>query len=183
TKGRDNWGPILATASTAEATNRKRGLRIWTVAASSAKRELYDFLRLDPPTDAEWIAGRRYPAGYCHFPEYDEDFFKQLTAERLVVRHTRQGQQKPSWEKDPGQRNEVLDARVLARAGAALVGIERFRESDWRRLEAARGAIPTPPPPPPPATPAAPNLFTQPPPSAPPSRRGVIRSRFVGRFR
>src|SRR5688572_26699813 len=31
----------------------------------------------------------RHPPGYCHFPKYSEEYFKQLTAEQLVTRFVR----------------------------------------------------------------------------------------------
>ena len=42
-----------------------------------------------------------------------------------------------SWEKEPGRRNEALDCRVYARAAAAIVGLDRFEERHWRRMEEA----------------------------------------------
>ena len=47
------------------------------------KEELYRWLKLERPT-AE--SGEPNPPGYCHFPQYGEEYFKQLTAEQLVTR-------------------------------------------------------------------------------------------------
>ena len=44
------------------------------------KEELYRWLRLDRPTEE---SGEPYPPGYCHFPKYSEEYFKQITAEQL----------------------------------------------------------------------------------------------------
>jgi hypothetical protein len=63
--------------------------------------------------------GRELPAGACHFPQYGEEYFKQLTAERLVTRIVK-GFPRGSWEKERGRRNEALDCRVYARAAAAI---------------------------------------------------------------
>jgi phage terminase large subunit GpA-like protein len=38
---------------------------------------------LDQPEDE---SGEPYPPGYCQFPKYSEEYFKQLTAEQLVTR-------------------------------------------------------------------------------------------------
>ena len=46
------------------------------------------------------------------------------------------------WSLIPGRRNEVLDARVYARAAAAVVGLDRFTEVDWLALERVVGAVP-----------------------------------------
>ncbi|MGH6904824.1 MAG: terminase gpA endonuclease subunit, partial [Geminicoccaceae bacterium] len=80
--------------------------------------------------------GASYPPGACHFPQYGEEYFKQLTAERLVTRSVK-GFPRGSWEKDPGRRNEALDCRVYARAAAAIHGLDRFAERHWRRMEEA----------------------------------------------
>jgi phage terminase large subunit GpA-like protein len=83
-----------------------------------------------------------HPSGYCHFPQYDEEYFKQLTAEQLVNVKTLQGFTVLVWELIPGRQNHHLDARVYARAAAALVGMDRFQEKDWAVLErAGRGAM------------------------------------------
>jgi phage terminase large subunit GpA-like protein len=47
------------------------------------KEELYRWLHLDRPTEE---SGEPYPPGYCHFPKYSDEYFKQLTAEQLVTR-------------------------------------------------------------------------------------------------
>ena len=46
------------------------------------------------------------------------------------------GYPKPVWEKDPARRNEALDCRVYARAGAAIYGLDRLSEKAWQELEA-----------------------------------------------
>jgi len=46
------------------------------------KEELYRWLHLDRPTEE---SGSPYPPGYCHFPKYGEEYFKQITAEQLVT--------------------------------------------------------------------------------------------------
>jgi phage terminase large subunit GpA-like protein len=56
--------------------------------------------------------GRR-TAGACHFPQYGKEFFKQLTAERLVTRIVK-GFPRASWEKEPGRRNEALEHIPIA---------------------------------------------------------------------
>jgi phage terminase large subunit GpA-like protein len=78
--------------------------------------------------------GASFPPGACHFPQYGEEYFKQLTAERLVTRIVK-GFPRGSWEKEPGRRNEALDCRVYARAAAAIHGLDRFEERRWRRME------------------------------------------------
>lgn len=83
--------------------------------------------------------------GYCHFPKYSEEYFKQLTAEQLVTRIVK-GYRRGEWQKTI-DRNEALDARCYARAAAAVYGMDRFTESHWQTLAQTPGlARPTEPP-------------------------------------
>jgi len=94
------------------------------------KEELYRWLRLDRPTEE---SGESYPPGYCHFPKYGEEYFKQITAEQLVTRIVK-GYRRPEWQKTR-DRNEALDARTYARAAAAVYGMDRFTDVVWTTLE------------------------------------------------
>jgi phage terminase large subunit GpA-like protein len=131
---------LLLSVSKADAGGKRRGLRVWSVGTPVAKGELYRWLKLEWPTEEALEAGARLPPGACHFPEYGEKYFKQLTAERLVTRIVK-GFPRGSWEKEPGRRNEALDCRVYARAAAAIYGLDRFEERHWRRMEEALARI------------------------------------------
>jgi phage terminase large subunit GpA-like protein len=135
-KGHSNGGVLIGSPSPVEVMiggrKSKRGGRVWPVASNLAKSELYGWLRLEIPPE-----GGDAPAGYCHFPQYGEEYFKQLTAEQLVPHKTRKGYVRLEWELIPGRENHVLDARVYARAAAALIGLDRYRESDWTWLDRA----------------------------------------------
>jgi phage terminase large subunit GpA-like protein len=133
--------------------NRVRwGIRVWPVNGSMIKEELYRWLRLDRPTEE---SGEPYPPGYCHFPKYSDEYFKQITAEQLVTRVVK-GYRRPEWQKTR-DRNDALDARVYARAAAAVYGMDRFNDMVWKTLEGrlaelTRQAL-QPPQPPQPARP------------------------------
>lgn len=117
------------------------GCKLWIIGSSVLKRELYGYLRLPPPK-----RGEPAPAGYCHWPEYPEPYFEELTAEHEVEIKKRTGHRVRVWVLPPGKQNHVLDVRVIARAVAATAQVDgRLR------------ARPTPPSAPPPAlpTPAA----------------------------
>jgi phage terminase large subunit GpA-like protein len=133
-----------------QGTRIRRGVKVWPVNGSMIKEELYRWLRLERPTEEQ---ESRYPGGFCHFPKYSSEYFKQLTAEQLVTRTVR-GYRRPEWQKTR-DRNEALDCRVYARAAAAVLGMDRFTETSWQTLEsqlaeAARQVhlpfVPTPPP-------------------------------------
>lgn len=160
--GRASQRVLVGAPSPVEVTvagrKMKRGYKVWTIGTDLAKSEFYGWLALHPPTDAERDTGAGDPPGYCRFPQYDEDYFKQITAEQLVSARTRKGYTAFGWELIPGRQNHFLDCRIYARAAAAVVGLDRFRESDWTALE-TRLEVQVPPPPaeastPPPAAPA-----------------------------
>lgn len=106
----------------------RRAVRVWNLGVSLIKAELYGWLRMAQPIGEEKI-----PSGFCHFPEYDEEYFKQLTAEKVVVRRNRKGFSIVEWVKER-ERNEALDCRVYNRAAASMVGIDRFRDKDWSKF-------------------------------------------------
>ena len=115
--------------------------------------------------------GIPFPPGYCHFPRYSEEYFKQITAEQLVAKLVK-GYRKLEWQK-MRERNEALDCRVYARAAAARVGLDRFQEKHWK-VVVERMGVPVasaPRPAPQAQAPAAK--------AAPPARRG---RRVTGRF-
>jgi phage terminase large subunit GpA-like protein len=112
---------------------------VWPVGSSFCKSELYGCLRKDKPTDEQLKDGENHPPGFCHFPKYGEEYFKQLTAERLVTVKDRRGFPHREWRK-LRERNEALDCRVYARAAASALGIDRFGDTTWQRLERALGS-------------------------------------------
>src|SRR5687767_3728997 len=80
-KGRDQDTELRRSASRADAGGKRRGLRVWSVGTPVAKGELYRWLKLEWPTDEALAAGASFPPGACHFPQYGEEYFKQLAAE------------------------------------------------------------------------------------------------------
>lgn len=98
----------------------RRGYKVWPVGVDIAKAELYGMLGLRRG-DGE------PPPGYCHFPEYGEEFFKQITAEQLIETVNKKLRRKKySWALLPNRENHHLDARVYARAAASVLGIDRM---------------------------------------------------------
>jgi phage terminase large subunit GpA-like protein len=81
-----------------------------------AKKELYRWLRQDRPADEDVANGIPFPPGYCHFPRYSEEYFKQITAEELVTKIVK-GYRRHEWQK-MRERNEALDCpRVCTHGG------------------------------------------------------------------
>ncbi|WVR18328.1 terminase large subunit [Bordetella phage PY223] len=113
----------------------KRGVKVWHIGLNLAKSELYGFLRLERPDDAD----APLPMGWCHFPQYGEEWFKQLTAEQTVARYDkRRGYTRYEWTKTR-ERNEALDCRIIARAVASAFGADRWTEQHWQERADALG--------------------------------------------
>jgi phage terminase large subunit GpA-like protein len=103
-----------------------RGVKLWPVGVSILKSELYSWLRQSKSQEAE-------NPGYAHFPKYDPEYFKQLTAEQLITK-TVKGYAKREWQK-LRERNEALDCRIYARAAALALGMDRWLAKQWNQLQ------------------------------------------------
>jgi phage terminase large subunit GpA-like protein len=103
----------------------RRGVKLWPVGSDTAKAVIYGRLRLTEPG-----------AGYVHLGRWmSAEVFEQLTAERLVTKYAK-GRPRLEWMKPAGRRNEALDCAVYALAAAHYLGMPRWREPDWQKLEA-----------------------------------------------
>jgi phage terminase large subunit GpA-like protein len=134
-KGQDHLRAAVGQPAATEVRRGGRklgGLKVWPVGSSFLKGETYGWLKLDRPTDE---SGDPWPPGYIHLPVHaaGEEFCRQLTAEALVARSTRNGFRKLEWVKTR-ERNEALDCRVYARAAAAALGMDGWGEGRWQRL-------------------------------------------------
>jgi phage terminase large subunit GpA-like protein len=146
---------IVAGISKEDAARKRQGVRIVSIGTVCAKTEIFDLLRHAQPNPDD------SPSHGCyHFPMYDMVYFEGLTAEVKIVKPNGD----VTYEKR-GARNEPVDLAVYNRGAAAIVGIDRFTEEHWRRMEQAVQPLngpPVLPRTPPPATPPQ-----GPPPAAP----------------
>ncbi len=137
-KGVNRGGALVGMPTAVDVTaggrRLRRGVAAYAVAGGIAKLELFNNLRKRRPSEEERAAGAPYPAGYVHLPKVDAEFCKQLCSEQLVTSRNRRGYPVREWQK-LRERNEALDCYVYARAAAALSGLERFGERQWRDLE------------------------------------------------
>jgi phage terminase large subunit GpA-like protein len=127
-KGSDTQDRIVGTPRdviVGQTGKKVPGLKLWTIGVAVAKSELYGWLRQTNTGDAE-------PDGYCHFPQYDQRYFRGLTAEIMRPKLIR-GYRRYEWVK-LYDRNEPLDCRVYARAAAAVFGMDRMDEQHWKRV-------------------------------------------------
>jgi terminase, large subunit len=145
TKGVDGPRPMVGTPTPVDVTSNgkriQRGARVWPIGVSTAKSELYGWLNLEPPAE-----GAEAPIGFCHFPQHPEEYFKQLTAEQLVLTRSR-GVTALAWHVIPGRQNHWLDARILARVAASMLGLDRVRRSTPSPSEPPSNPTPEPPKP------------------------------------
>lgn len=146
TKGQSGLQVFVAQPSAVDLTlsdgkKIRRGMRVWGIGHDLIKADFYGLLRVPRPTDEELlISGGKFPPGFSHFPEYGEEYFRQLTAEALVERKVRD-HTRHEWVKIY-ERNEALDLHVLNRAAATMIGIDRFSERNWLELERAISKTP-----------------------------------------
>lgn len=124
-KGNENLSIIVAAPKAVDVKMKnkrriRRAVKVYSVGVSVLKTELYNWLNLELPMDPD----APVPTGYCFFPEYEQEHFEQLTAEKKVLSLDRRGFNKYEYVK-MRERNEALDLRVYARAAASMAGLDR----------------------------------------------------------
>ncbi len=136
-KGSDFQSTIINQGSVVDIKKGRRriarGTKVFTLGVSVLKQEIYGWLKLDSPENADDAE----PYGFCHFPEYNEEHFKRLTSETLETKWVK-GKKHFEWVANG--RNEQLDCRIYARAAASFYGIDRFKDSKWDKLEVDVGS-------------------------------------------
>lgn len=114
------------------------GLQLYAVGTDTAKDRIYARLKITTPGP-----------GFCHFPtHYDEEYFRQLTAEK-VFRVVRRGAPRREYRQVYG-RNEALDCRVYNHAAVAILK-PRLSRIAWKQQQylktlpdTKKGATPKP---------------------------------------
>lgn len=114
--------------STAQEAQKRFGLYVLTISGHMAKLSIYDRLRLDIPA---WGEDRIFPRGYIHLPRYDEDFYKGIVAEKLVMAE-KTG--RLTWVK-VHDRNEPLDCAVYHEGLAEVQQLSARTEAQWASIE------------------------------------------------
>lgn len=126
-KGVSGWGrPIVEKPQRKQSGKNQRKVDLFLVGTDEAKLVVMRRLAQESKT-----------GGYCHFPaDRDAEWFKQLTAEKLVVRYVK-GQPIREWNKPDKARNEALDCRVYALAALKIMQpsfkrlAERYKSDDF----------------------------------------------------
>lgn len=92
-------------------TNNNMKCKLFPVGVDTLKEVIYSHLKI-----------KDEGAGYCHFPaNYPDEYFKQLTAEKVVKKFSR-GFHQRQWVKTR-TRNEALDCRVYALAALSILNV------------------------------------------------------------
>ena len=121
--GRPTWVDMTIGGKTI-----KNACQLWPIGINGLKAELYSWLKLSKPDEGE------FAPGYCHFPMYEIEHFRQLTAEQMKRVVDRRGYATTEWIK-AYHRNEALDVRVYARAAVIAYGTDRWTDDDWSYQE------------------------------------------------
>lgn len=121
---------------TAKSGKKIGNLKTWQVGVSYLKTEIYGSLKQKQREDGT------VPPNYIHFPQYDEKFFRGITAEQLISITDKKGQTKHEWHRKYLQ-NEPLDTTVYARAAASMVGIDRMKEHGYELILRKSGGFAT----------------------------------------
>ncbi len=111
----------------------KYSRRFYNFNASVLKMALYRNAAKTDPLERGYVA---FPTGL------EDDYFRQLTAERRVPKKRKDGFTEYKWEKDPAQANEALDTMNQAEVAAILYGIRGLPDKIWDRLETERETPP-----------------------------------------
>lgn len=144
-KGKDDLNTLFrppAAVQVNRAGQKLNTIKVFNIGVGMIKSELYGWLKLMPKDDGN------YPPGYCHFPEYDQPYFRGITAERLERSTDKKGFTQYKWVK-LYKRNEALDCRVYARAAAAIMSLDHFTDDHWQKLILNAGIKPEKPKTPP----------------------------------
>lgn len=106
-------------------TTHKQGAELWFIGTDTAKDWIYNRY------------GMGEGPGALHFSkDLPDDFYDQAVAERKVARYVK-GHKRIEWVKGKAERNEALDLLVYNLAMAHLLGLNRYRESEWAKLRHA----------------------------------------------
>ncbi|TRL35530.1 terminase [Rhizobium straminoryzae] len=105
--------------------------RFYTFNGSILKMALYRNVAKTDPLERGFVG---FPTGL------EDEYFRQLTAERRVPVKRKDGHTEYKWQKDQAQANEGLDTMNQAEVAAILFGVRDLPEAIWDRLEAEREA-------------------------------------------
>jgi phage terminase large subunit GpA-like protein len=107
----------------------KYSRRFYNFGSSVMKLALYRNLQKTDPLERGFI---ELPRGL------DDEFFRQLTAERRQAKKRKDGFTVYRWMKDPAVANEALDTHLQADAAAIRFGVRSMLDAQWDQYELER---------------------------------------------
>jgi len=129
-KGQDKQKVLISPPRTIDYTSEgqkvKAAVGLVNIGVSIIKSEVYATLALKVKDDGT------KPNGWCEWPEYSQEYFKGITAEKLVHSISK-GYAVYQWQRIY-RANEPLDTRVYNRAAATLLQVDRFTDADYEKL-------------------------------------------------
>ena len=130
-KGSSEAGaPVVPTRASKQ---KKAKLFLWLIGTIAAKDTIFPRLRIDQPGP-----------GYMHFPdypEYDEEYFDQLTSEVKKPKHTKRQVMIGYYYEKEKTRNEALDLKVYNWAALKLLRVNlEALAAQWTR-QVARAVV------------------------------------------
>ena len=134
-KGVPGWGrPIVEKPQRKQSGKKARKVDLFLVGTDEAKLVVMRRLAATVGAPDDATGG----PGFCHTPnDRDADWYKQITAEKLVTRYVK-GQPIREWHKADRARNEGLDCRVYALAALKIMN-PSFKQLARRYAEQPAG--------------------------------------------
>lgn len=133
--GNEN-APLIARVQKEYGRNGKRkpySKRFYNFATSVLKMALYRNLAKEDVAERNYIGFAR---------GLEDEYFRQLTAERRVAVKRKDGFIDHRWVKDDNQANEALDTMLQAEACAAKLQLKSMPDKIWDKLEEERCSPP-----------------------------------------
>lgn len=93
---------------------------VWMIASGMLKEDIYSRLTLPEGS-----------ANYVHFPDFEDEYFKGLTCEKMTTEMDKKGYPQKVWTKPSGARNEPLDLFVYGMVAGIMLGMDDWK--DWKR--------------------------------------------------
>lgn len=132
TSGRQAAGKlILGLPGRSSRAGRKYSTEIVTIGVDFAKSELYRALAGEYVSEA----GELKPGVIYSAANLPEGFWKEITAEKLIMKQDTFGRPVMRYENIGGRANEALDLWVYNRAAFELIGAPKWSDNRWDALE------------------------------------------------
>ena len=119
---------------------KRRVQKFWRIGTDIIKRELYASLNrmlAEESEEGDKPTGNKVVFARPHAPvDYDEDYFAELTAEKIVRRRNpKTGKSELIFYLPTGVANEALDLHVMNRAAAEILRLPDMTTKEWLHMK------------------------------------------------